>query len=120
MSNVSRSYRKWPEVEEILSRYFSSGLTQRAFAKAEGIGCSTLQNYLRRQRKHVTDRQNQSQLAEVELSDSTASEPSNNGGSSQLRYKVWIRNDIALEVPGGFSPKDLTALMRTTVEVFGR
>lgn len=119
MSNVSRCYRRWSEVEEILSRYCSSGLTQQAFAKAEGIGYSTLQSYLRRERKQAMDRQSQSKLAEVELSDRVASDHLHTD-SGELRYKVWIRNDVALEVPGGFSARELEVLMRMTAEVFAR
>jgi transcriptional regulator with XRE-family HTH domain len=42
--------RKAEEIEELLERYRASGMTQEEYCRQAGVGRSTLDRYLRRQR----------------------------------------------------------------------
>ena len=51
MKSGQRRHRRPEEIVEILELLERSGLSQSAFSKREGIGLSTLQSWLRKQRE---------------------------------------------------------------------
>jgi hypothetical protein len=59
-----RTRRTRAEIAELIATYRQSGQKQREFCQQRGIGLSTLQNYLRRER---SDGQPQQRLSEVEV-----------------------------------------------------
>jgi hypothetical protein len=60
-----RVRRSRVEIAELMTSYRQSGQRQREFCQQRGIGLSTLQNYLRRER--TTGQQKHRRLLEVEV-----------------------------------------------------
>ena len=63
-AKTERSRRSRAEIAELIGTYRQSGQKQREFCQQRGIGLSTLQNYLRRERSNGQPKQ---RLLEVEV-----------------------------------------------------
>ena len=91
--------------EELLASYRGSDLTQREFARQQGIGVSTLQNWLRqtaRQRK-ATAPAVQTFLPVPNLLSATPCPPA---------YRLQWPGGLTLEVRTGFVPAELAELLQ--------
>jgi hypothetical protein len=109
-------------MEAILGEYAKSGLTQRVFAQAIGIGVSTLQYWLRRQARTGAQRHRREagsgetspevSLLEVELDGIGAS-----GIAAQECYEIEWVSGTRLRVPRGFRKEELKTLLGMVKEV---
>jgi transcriptional regulator with XRE-family HTH domain len=107
--------------EVIVAEYWKSGLTQRVFARAAGIGVSTLQLWLRRARSE-TEHPHRSasslgkaaavSLLEVDLAGGPTGSPGEEG-----HYEVELSHGALLRVPRGFREDDVRRLLRLLKEV---
>ena len=96
-----RKHHTATEREAIIHRYQASELTQREFARQQGIGLATLNKWLRRARGG-TPKEPQFIPVPNLLAPPTA--PS-------LYRMVWP-GGLVLEVRAGFSPQELAALLQ--------
>jgi transposase-like protein len=107
------------EREEVVARYVDSGLTQRVFAREEGIGVSTLQLWLRQMsapgRAHEESSSSKTELRsapagfsllEVELEDAHAA-PVAAGAPYELVWPCGRR----LRLARGFCPREVRGLL---------
>lgn len=117
----SRRRRTALEVEGILERYRHSGQTQRVFAGEEGIGVSSLQYWMRRQRSRVGEKKKAAQtsrreeapvgaslsLLEVELRGGTGTERPTAG-----RFEIEWPGGTCLRFDAGFAESEVRGLVR--------
>jgi hypothetical protein len=97
-----RVRRSRAEIAELIGSYRQSGQKQREFCQQRGIGLSTLQNYLRRERSNGQPKQS---LVEVEVVPKAMG-----GGSSVL--EVIAPNGYRIAVVARFEAEDLLRLLR--------
>lgn len=99
-------------------RYLESGLTQRVFAREEGIGVSTLQLWLRQCRTGLgemgrkSDEVRSLSLLEVELADAVPSVT-----ATATRYEVELPSGVRLRVGSAFAEADVRRLLGLLREV---
>jgi len=107
--------------EAIVAEYGKSGLTQRVFARAAGIGVSTLQLWLRGARLEAERPPRPASgarkaaavsLLEVDL----AGAPTRSTGEEE-RYEMELGNGARLRVPRGFGEDDVRRLLKLLEEV---
>jgi hypothetical protein len=102
----TRGARRRPEhVEQILSVYEASGLTQREFAQQAGMGYSTLTYWLRRRRREGVPLK-PARWWPVEV------KPEGRGGGA---YQVQSAAGPSVRIPCGFDPAEV----RTLLELVG-
>lgn len=97
------------EMESLLSRWASSGLTQRAFAEHEGVPYSTLLYWRRRlSRKKTTRPRRRAEIPELApvriVPDAARSAPS---------FEVRTPSGLTVSVPTGFDEGELSRLLGT-------
>ncbi len=110
--------------EAIVAEYGKSGLTQRVFARAAGIGVSTLQLWLRGARLEAerpprpprpasgARKAAAVSLLEVDL----AGAPTRSTGEEE-RYEMELGNGARLRAPRGFREDDVRRLLKLLEEV---
>lgn len=98
-----RVRRSRAEIAEIIATYRQSGQRQREFCLQRGIGVSTLQNYLRRERSNGQPKQ---RLLEVEVA------PTSRAGSESKALEVIVANGYRIAVGSGFAAEDLLRLVK--------
>ena len=91
--------------EELLSAFQRSDLTQRAFARQQGIGLSTLQNWLR-QTANLPKPIAPSVRAFLPVPNLLSAAP------SPPAYRLHWPGGLSLEVRAGFVPEELAALLQ--------
>ena len=100
-TTIRRKRRTATEREAIMKQYRESELTQREFARQQGIGLATLNKWLRRARG-TTPTEPQFIPVPNLLALPTAPSP----------YRMVWPAGLALEVRAGFSPQELAALLQ--------
>jgi transposase-like protein len=121
--NKADSRRRWRvwEAEAIVGEYEKSGLTQRVFARKNGIGVSTLQYWLRRRGRRSsasTGTQTWSAKAtrEVSLLEVDVKGVPRVGSAGEERYELEWADGMRLRVPRGFGKEELKALLELVKE----
>jgi hypothetical protein len=113
-----RWWRSEAEIEDIVVRYLESGLTQRVFAREEGIGVSTLQLWLRQCRTGSQEMERRADgvrslsLLEVELADASRS-----ATATATRYELELPSGARLRVGSDFAEADVRRLLGLLREV---
>ncbi len=87
---------------QILKAYPHSSLTQREFAIQAGIGCSTLQRWLR----NAASRSSASPTPFIEVPNPL------NSARPGAPYRLHLAGGMQLEVGSGFRPEELDALLQ--------
>ena len=106
-AKTERTRRSRAEIAELIGTYRQSGQKQREFCQQRGIGLSTLQNYLRRERSNGQPKQ---QLLEVEVV------PKATAGSSQA-LEIIAPNGYRIMVVARFAAEDLLRLLRVLEQI---
>ena len=102
-TNQRKSRRTPAEVRGVLERFSRSGSTQAGFARAEGMCVATLQRYLRR--RGMASRG----FVEVNLADDLPGPRAS--GEAREPFRVNFQSGVSLEVPQGFCPRELGAIV---------
>ena len=104
-----RRRRTREQIEDVLQRYYESGLTQMDFAKRDGIGLSTLQRWLHqpgRRTRTVESVPPPPTWVEVAL-------PASPPRTASLRsYRLDLPGGASLRIEGGFDPSEVEQLLR--------
>ena len=102
--NTSQTLRRRTpdEIVELAERFRRERKTQKEFAKAEGICVATLQRYLR---AHSSGG---SRFVEVDRSELRLPGA---GGPASEPYRVVFERGVSLEVPRGFSGRELEQIL---------
>src|SRR5258708_30475726 len=104
---TERRRRSRAEIAELIATYRQSGQKQREFCQQRGIGLSTLQNYLRRER---SDGQPKQRLLEVEVVRKATA------GASQA-LEIIVPNGYRIMVVARFAAEDLLRLLRVREQI---
>ena len=102
-----RVRRSRAEKAELIATYRQSGQKQREFCQQRGVGLSTLQNYLRRERSNGQPKQ---RLLEVEVV------PKAMAGASQA-LEIIAPNGYRIRVVARFEAEDLLRLLRVLEQI---
>src|SRR5260221_13233899 len=106
-AKTERTRRSRTEIAELIAAYRQSGQKQREFCRQRGIGLSTLQNYLRRERSNGQPKQ---RLLEVEVV------PKATAGGGQA-IEGGGPNGRAVSGGAGFEAEDFFWLLQETGEI---
>src|ERR1700747_711323 len=101
-AKTERTQRSRAEIAELIGTYRQSGQKQREFCQQRGIGLSTLQNYLRRERINGQPKQ---RLLEVEVVPKATA-----GGSQAL--EIGAPKGYRVVVGARFEAEDLFRLLQ--------
>ena len=96
-----RTRRRPEQIQQLLSAYEASGLTQTQFAQQSGIGYSTLSNWLRRRRRHA-----ENVPAAAWWPVEVKREPHRGGA-----YQVHWATGVNVQIPCGFDPAEVRTLL---------
>ena len=114
--NQRRRRRTGAEIEQMLERYHRSGLTQARFAEQEGICLATLTRHLRKARSTVGPTSMPTspvRFVEVERgAELLASGAALRAERRADGYRLRFDHGAELEIPAGFSPAEVTHLVR--------
>lgn len=100
------------EIEELLSRYRQTPLSQAEFVKAEGVGMSTLYKY----RKRASKLRAPAPAGFIEVEPAPTQLTA--GGSNF--YKILCGAGFTLEVPGGFCRREVSELLELVLTAGAR
>ncbi len=103
----SRPRRRASEIAELLGSYRQSGQGQREFCQQRGIGLSTLQNYLRRERVGEKSQG----LVEVEVVAGKRAD------AKARSLELITINGYRISVGAGFEAGDLIRLVKTIEQI---
>jgi hypothetical protein len=97
-----RRHRNPSEIQELLKRYRESQSSQAEFVRTEGICLATLRNYLKGELSHRAASEG---FIEVERADSFPD------GEPRHPYRICFSGGVQLEIPSGFSNREVAALL---------
>jgi hypothetical protein len=100
--------RNTREVQELISRYRASTLSQAEFVRQEGICLATLHNYLKRVSNGSIDVPGR--FVEVER---TALLPD----FGRSNYKITCASGVAIEIPAGFCAHEVASLLELVLSL---
>ena len=106
-AKTERRRRSRAEIAELIAAYRQSAQKQREFCRQRGIGLSTLQNYLRRERSNGQPKQ---RLLEVEVV------PKATAGASQA-LEILAPNGYRVMVVARFETEDLFRLLQVLEQI---
>ena len=108
-SSHAKRHRSPLEIRKLLSRFHSSALSRNEFGQAEGLCLSTLSRYLSTQRAPAAPA-SQKARAHAFLELKPASLPP---AASPQRgdYRLDLKADVVLEIPQGFSAREVATLV---------
>jgi hypothetical protein len=106
-AKTERTRRSRTEIAELMAAYRQSGQKQREFCQQRGIGLSTLQNYLRRERSNGQPKQ---RLLEVEVV------PKATAGASQA-LEILAPNGYRVMVVARFEAEGLSRLLQVLEQI---
>jgi len=108
-SSTNRRHRSASEIRKLLSRFHSSTLSRAEFVQSEGLCLSTLRRYLNTHRTR-TARTPQSTMPpaflELEPPPLPPVAPPQRGD-----YRLQLRTGVVLEIPQGFSSREVAVLV---------
>ena len=99
-----------PEIAEIVASYRQSGQKQREFCQQRGVGLSTLQNYLRRER--TNEQQKHRRLLEVEVAPRTQA-----AANESQRLELITPNGYRIAMGSGFKAEALLRLVEVVERI---
>ena len=112
---IQRKRRRDPEqIRELLSRYRQSNLTKAQFVAREGMCLATLRKYCQGEATPAGGPAEPRRFVEVERP-----ERGFELGSREL-YRVCFENGAHLEIPPGFSVKEVEGLLELVAAIVGR
>ncbi len=103
--------RTVPQIQELASRYRQSQLSKTAFAELEGICLATLRRHL--QRDAVLRGEARGRFIEVQRDGSADASGAN-------CYRVCFGEGLKLEIPTGFSLREVSGLLEAVRAVGAR
>ena len=108
-SSLSRRHRSASEIRKLLSRFHSSTLSRAQFVQTEGLCLATLRRYLKTH-PNKTPRTSQCTRPPAFLELEPASLPP---ASSPQRgdYRLHLKTGVVLEIPQGFSSREVATLV---------
>jgi hypothetical protein len=120
MSHSSQTKRRRSplEIRKLLSRFHSSALSRTEFVQAEGLCLSTLRRYLSAQRVPAAPASRKTRAHTFfELEPPPPSPPAS---PSRAAYRLLLKSDLVLEVPGGFCGQEVAVLLSLLSNVSSR
>jgi hypothetical protein len=96
------------EFRKLLSRLHSSALSRTEFLQAEGLCLSTLYRYLS---AHRASRAPTFQKAKAHTFLELEAPPPPPASPSRTAYRLLLKSDLVLEVPGGFCGQEVAVLL---------
>ncbi len=111
-SSQTKRRRSSLEIRKLLSRFHSSALSRTEFVQAEGLCLSTLSKYRSAHRAPAAPTFQKARAHTfLELEAQPPPPPSPRVSPSRAAYRLLLKSDLVLEVPGGFCGQEVAVLL---------
>jgi len=109
-SSQTKRRRSSLEIRKLLSRFHSSALSRTEFVQAEGLCLSTLSRYLSAHRASAAPASQKAGAHTFLELEAQPPPPPPPASPSRAAYRLLLKSDLVLEVPGGFCGQEVAVL----------